>query len=86
MDLLSTILIGNLGSSGSGTSEWIQQADTDCGDLFIDCMVWILHPQVTPKLGGIAIEGKNPIREVLEHLLEPLFQQNGLRQITTMAN
>ena len=41
----------------------------DGGDLFVDGMVWIWHPQVTPKLGCLAIEGKNPITEVLEHLL-----------------
>ena len=34
-----------------------------------DGMVWIWHPQVTPKLGCLAIEGKNPITEVLEYLL-----------------
>jgi len=39
--------------------EVVQSSERD--DLVIDGMVWIWHPQVTQKMGGLAIEGKNPV-------------------------
>ena len=55
------------------------------GDLLVDPMLRIRHPQPPPHLGGIAIQAEHTIAEIEQHLLQSLLQELSLLLITLMT-
>jgi hypothetical protein len=58
----------------------------DGGDLLIDGVVGIRHPQTPPELSRISIEHQHPLAVVLEHLPKPVFEQISLFEVASMAD